>query len=438
VVDEPDQDRKIHKYPIPRVGGIAVAISYTASFFIVQFRTGIIDANLALVWKVLPAACTIFAVGIIDDLWGLKPWQKLAGQVVAAGIACWSGILVVDVVGLHERAWWTIPLTILWLLACSNAFNLVDGMDGLAAGVGMFATVTIFVAALMQKNIVLAMATVPLAGCLLGFLCYNFNPATIFLGDSGSLLIGFLLGCYGIIWTQKSATLLGMTAPLMALSLPLLDVGLAIVRRFLRRQPIFSADRGHIHHRLLDRGMSPKKAAVLLYGICSLVAVFSLFESVVHNNAVSSVIVLLFCAVAWIGIQYLGYAEFSLAGKMIFGGGLQRNLKAQLDLSALQEKVAKAKTAADCASLVEQAAGKFGLVATHMRIAGEDFAGPPGPDGVQWEARVTITGGDWIDFARIPDSGAGAALFLDALSSSLNAKVGLLGKTRTRAVSTVR
>jgi UDP-GlcNAc:undecaprenyl-phosphate GlcNAc-1-phosphate transferase len=339
---------------------------------------------------------------------------------------------------LHVRAWWTIPVTILWLLACSNAFNLVDGMDGLAAGVGMFATVTIFVAALMQKNIALAMATAPLAGCLLGFLCYNFNPATIFLGDSGSLLIGFLLGCYGIIWTQKSATLLGMTAPLMALSLPLLDVGLAVVRRFLRRQPIFSADRGHIHHRLLDRGMSPRKAALLLYFFCSIVAVFSLLQSVVHNNALSSVIVLLFCAVAWIGIQYLGYAEFSLAGKMLFGGGLQNNLKAQLDLTALRKSVTNARTAADCAKLVEDEAGKFGLVATHMRIAGEEFAGPPGPAGTQWEARVTIGDGDWIDFARVPDSGAGAALFLDTLAGSLNAKIPALAKTRPRPVTVIR
>jgi UDP-GlcNAc:undecaprenyl-phosphate GlcNAc-1-phosphate transferase len=438
VVDEPDQNRKIHKYPIPRIGGIAVAISYAASFFLVHFKAGILDEHLVLVWKVLPAACMIFAVGIVDDLWGLKAWQKLIGQLIAAGIACWSGILAVDVVGLHGRAWWTIPVTILWLLACSNAFNLVDGMDGLAAGVGMFATVTIFIAALMQKNIALAMATVPLAGCLLGFLCYNFNPATIFLGDSGSLLIGFLLGCYGIIWTQKSATLLGMTAPLMALSLPLLDVGLAIARRFLRRQPIFSADRGHIHHRLLDRGMSPKKAAILLYGICSIVAVFSLFESVVHNNAVSSVIVLLFCAVAWVGIQYLGYAEFSIAGKIIFGGGLQRNLKAQLDLTALQKLVANARTAADCARLIEDSAGKFGLVVTGMRIAGEDFSGQPVSADGGWESRINVAGGDWVDFVRITDSGAGAALFLDALSSSLNKKIPALAAVRPRTVTAAR
>jgi UDP-GlcNAc:undecaprenyl-phosphate GlcNAc-1-phosphate transferase len=302
----------------------------------------------------------------------------------------------------------------------------------------MFATVTIFVAALMQKNMALAMATLPLAGCLLGFLCYNFNPATIFLGDSGSLLIGFLLGCYGIIWTQKSATLLGMTAPLMALSLPLLDVGLAITRRFLRRQPIFSADRGHIHHRLLDRGMSPKKAAILLYGICSIVAVFSLFQSVVNNNAISSVIVLLFCAVAWVGIQYLGYAEFSIAGKMLFGGGLQRNLKAQLDLTALQKQIGNVKTAADCARLVEDAGSKFGLVPTHMRLAGEDFACPEEPANAGWQARIGLENGDWIDFVRVPDSGMGAALFLDALSTSLNAKLPTLNKNRHRSAAVAR
>src|SRR6476646_8348124 len=103
-----------------------------SSFLIVQLATGIISSHLVLVWKILPAAALMFVVGIIDDLWGLKPWQKLSGQVVAASVACWSGILILDIVGVHEQAWWTIPVTILWLLACSNAFNLVDGMDGLA------------------------------------------------------------------------------------------------------------------------------------------------------------------------------------------------------------------------------------------------------------------------------------------------------------------
>ncbi len=433
VVDEPDQVRKIHTHAIPRGGGMAIAASYAASIFIVQWRTGIVSEHLVLIWRVLPAACAIFVVGMVDDIWGLKAWQKLLGQVVAAGIACWSGILVVNVAWLHMvQPWWTVPITIIWLLACSNAFNLVDGMDGLAAGVGIFATLTIIIAALISRNVALAMATVPLAGSLLGFLRYNFNPATIFLGDSGSLLIGFLLGCYGIIWTEKSATLLGMTAPLMALSLPLLDVGLAIIRRFLRRQPIFSADRGHIHHRLLDRGMSPKKAALLLYGICSIVAVFSLLQTIFNNDAISSVIVLVFCAVAWMGIQYLGYAEFALARKVFFGGGLHRSLTTEFDLTKLHESVANTKTPADCACLVVDAAGKFGLNAIGMRIAGEEFAGTPAPAGSQWESRVTLADGDWIDFARIPGSGGSAALFLDALATDLSARIPSLSKTRPR------
>ena len=151
-VDRPDHSRKTHSGPIPRAGGAAIAVSYIVSFLILQLSTSIFDSRLILVWKVLPAAAVIFAVGIIDDLWGLKPWQKLTGQFLACGIACSSGILILDIIGKHERAWWTVPITILWLLACSNAFNLVDGMDGLAGGVGLFATLTILVAALIRMR----------------------------------------------------------------------------------------------------------------------------------------------------------------------------------------------------------------------------------------------------------------------------------------------
>ena len=156
-----------------------------------------------------------------------------------------------------------VPLTILWLVGCSNAFNLIDGLDGLATGVGLFATATAFLSALLTGNIALAIVTAPLLGALLGFLPYNFSPASIFMGDCGSLTVGFLLGCFGVIWSQKSATLLGMTAPLIALAIPLLDTALAIARRFLRRQPVFGADRGHIHHRLLARGFTPRRVAYI-------------------------------------------------------------------------------------------------------------------------------------------------------------------------------
>jgi UDP-GlcNAc:undecaprenyl-phosphate/decaprenyl-phosphate GlcNAc-1-phosphate transferase len=429
VVDQPDGGRKLHKHPIPRVGGIAIAFAYVACFFIVPLlSSNPFEDKLSLVWNLLPAVAVIFVVGVIDDLFGLKPWQKIIGQVGASGLAYWAGVRIMDVVGFSTHSWWSLPVTILWLLTCTNAFNLVDGMDGLAAGVGLFATLTIFLAAILHGNTPLAMATFPLAGCLLGFLFYNFNPATIFLGDSGSLLIGFLLGCYGVIWTQKSATLLGMTAPLMALSIPLIDVGLAVVRRALKRQPIFSADRGHIHHRLLDRGLTPRRAVLILYGICSLVAVFSLLQSVVSNDRLSGVIIVLFCAVAWVGIQYLGYAEFSVAGRMLFRGDFQRTLKAQLDLNALEKRIGGAKTLEECWQAVLDGSANFGFCCLRMETPGHVFEGayPETMESARWSCRVPLGGTGFIEFSRDFESASLSTItgpFIDLVRRSLDKRV---------------
>jgi UDP-N-acetylmuramyl pentapeptide phosphotransferase/UDP-N-acetylglucosamine-1-phosphate transferase len=257
LVDRPDSRRKTHAFPVPRVGGIAVLISYLlASYFTPALRA---DSSLSLVARLLPAILIIFTTGLIDDFVALKPWQKLVAETAAAALAYWAGARVGNVAGQPTLGWWSFLITIVWLVACTNAFNLVDGLDGLAAGIGLVSTLTIFVGALVEGNTALCIATLPLAGCLLAFLCFNFNPATIFLGDCGSLLVGFLLGCYGVVWSQKSLTMFGMTAPLIVLSVPLLDVGLSIFRRILRRQPIFSADRSHIHHRLIDRGLSQRQ-----------------------------------------------------------------------------------------------------------------------------------------------------------------------------------
>ena len=356
----------------------------------------------------------IFAVGIIDDLFGLKPWQKLIGQLAGACLAYFSGVRVLDVVGFSTQDWWSLPVTVLWLLTCTNAFNLVDGMDGLAAGVGLFATLTIFIAALLHGNTALAMATFPLAGCLLGFLCYNFNPATIFLGDSGALLIGFLLGCYGVIWSQKSASLLGMTAPMMAVSIPLIDVALAIARRMIRRQPIFSADRGHIHHRLLDRGLTPRRAVLVVYAICSLVATISLLQSLSHNDRISGVIILIFCAVAWVGIQYLGYAEFSIAGRMLFSGNFPRTLKSHLDLHHLEKELETAGSVDECWRAISEACNKFGFRCLRMEA-----------NGLSYEGLESATSGDKLWTLRIPLGLHGHVEFSRELqSSSLSTIVG--------------
>jgi len=422
MVDQPDATRKVHRYPIPRVGGLAIAISYLLAYVLVHPDEGSpLAQQLSLVWRLLPGAALAFGIGLLDDLFNMRAWIKLSGQLGAAGLACVGGVRILSIGGAPTDAWWNVPLTILWLLACMNAFNLVDGLDGLAAGVGLFATLTVFTAAIMQHNMVLALATFPLAGALLAFLCYNFNPATIFLGDSGSLLIGFLLGCYAAIWSNKSATLLGMTAPLMALSIPLLDVALAVVRRFLRRQPIFTADRNHIHHRLLDRGFTPRRVVLLLYGLCGLAAAFSLLQGVVHSF--SGALILLFCVFMLLGIQYLGYAEFDLAGRLLFHGEFQRTVSAQLDLRKFRAALAAAATPADCWEVIREACSKFGIQKARVCLGGQVYEYSSGQSkDPGWTMRVPLANRDYAVFSRpfaSPALPMAVAPFVDLLRQTL-------------------
>ena len=315
LVDHPT-DRKRHPLGIPRLGGVAVLAAYALAYvfaLLAHFSTDDrIRHGLNLVWLLSPAVLIIFFTGFVDDVKGIKPWQKLAGQVPAALIAYFAGIHLDGIVGFHFPVWLSLPATVLWLLACTNAVNLIDGVDGLATGVSLFAACSGLLAALLQDNLPLALAMAPLAGCLLGFLRYNFNPATIFLGDCGSLSIGFLLGCYGVLWSEKAVTVLGMTAPLMALSVPLLDTLLAVVRRTVKRQPLFTGDRGHIHHRLLDRGLKPSRVALILYGCCALGAVFSVL---MMNRSWHGVVLIAFCLFAWIGVQQLGFRRLGAVGR---------------------------------------------------------------------------------------------------------------------------
>jgi UDP-GlcNAc:undecaprenyl-phosphate/decaprenyl-phosphate GlcNAc-1-phosphate transferase len=401
LVDRPNDSRKFHTTPVPRVGGISIALSYAGTFALLllcmsQFGGPIATDQLSLVWRVLPAACIVFATGLLDDLVGLKPWQKLAGQFVAAGWAYWAGVRIFAVVD-HEAHWWSLPLTILWLLCCSNAFNLIDGLDGLAAGIGMLATLTTVLAALIVHNFHLAVATLPLAGCLLAFLCYNFSPASIFLGDCGSLLIGFLLGCYGVIWSQKSATTLGMAAPVMAMTIPVLDVTLSIIRRLLRHQPIFTGDRGHIHHRLLALGLKPGNVALVLYGVCGLGAVCSLLQSLA-NAKFGGAAVVVFCAMVWIGVQRLKYVEFGVATQMLMGGEFRRILQAKIRLEVLQDVISTRPNIEDFWLVLRDTCKDLGFSHVSLHLGGlefeDTFAEQDNPE--DWSVRVALSPEDSI------------------------------------------
>ena len=274
-VDQPDLSRKVHRQPTARIGGVSIMISYLAalgSLLLLPLRGSAALQYQPPIYELLPGVIIIFGVGLADDIFGLKPWHKLLAEAIAASYAYFAGVHVLGFSNHLVGGWLSFILTLGWLLLCTNAFNLIDGIDGLAAGAALVATLTMLIAAKFGDNYGLALATAPLSGSLCGILVYNFNPASIFLGDCGSLTLGYLLGCCGLIWSQKPATLLGMTAPVVVLGLPLLDTTLTIVRRFVGRRPLFIADRSHIHHRLLERGLTPRRVTVLLYGACAVAA----------------------------------------------------------------------------------------------------------------------------------------------------------------------
>jgi UDP-GlcNAc:undecaprenyl-phosphate GlcNAc-1-phosphate transferase len=371
LVDRPDDVRKLHTHPVPRVGGIAIIIAYASAFLLLSAvsMAGFIPPyfpHVALAKELLPAIAVLFLTGLFDDIFGIKPWQKLWGQIAAALLAYAAGIRILAIAD-HSAQWWSLPLTVLWLVGCTNAFNLIDGLDGLASGIGFLSTLTIVLAALMQHNMALAVATIPLAGALLGFLRYNFNPASIFLGDCGSLLIGFLLGCYGVVWTQKSATVLGMLAPVMALALPVTDVALAMARRFLRKQPIFSGDRGHIHHRLLAMGFKPKGVALILYGVCGIAATLSLVQASIYRSF-GGPIIILFCLLVWLGVAHLRYQEFGVMQKMLLNGDFRQLIKARIRLGFFQASLASSLAPEDCWPGILDACKDLGCSAVRLKL----------------------------------------------------------------------
>jgi UDP-GlcNAc:undecaprenyl-phosphate GlcNAc-1-phosphate transferase len=364
MLDKPDADRKFHKSPVPRVGGAPIMVAYTvaAAMLALSRLAGghVIAGVLPFTLSLMPGLLVVFVTGLADDIFGLKPWQKLLGEVAAAVCVCGAGFHIGSIGGYVVNHWIGVPLTIVWLVVCANAVNLIDGLDGLATGIGLFATLTTLIAALMQGNYALALATAPLAGALCGFLRYNINPASIFLGDSGSLSIGFLLGCFGIIWSQKSATLLGMTAPLIALAIPLLDTTLAVARRFLRCQPVFGGDRGHIHHRLLARGFTPRRVAYVLYASAGIVAGLSLILSSASGRF-GGIALVAFCAIVWLAVNYLGYEEFGAAHRMIFGGLFRRILVGNLSIGQMEAAVQAANTPDECWSALVETSRRFGF-----------------------------------------------------------------------------
>jgi UDP-GlcNAc:undecaprenyl-phosphate GlcNAc-1-phosphate transferase len=436
LVDQPDPHRKFHKLPTPRLGGVAILAATLGAYLLLLLMSltagHIVRSGLPFAVKLLPAVIVIFGIGLVDDIVGVRAWHKLVAQIIAAILAWTSGIHLGALGGHPFPTALSFVLTIAWIVACANALNLIDGVDGLATGIGLFAALTTLIAALLHHNIDLAFATVPLAGALLGFLRFNFNPASIFLGDCGSLTLGFLLGCYGIVWSEKSTTLFGITAPLLALSVPLLDAGLAIVRRFLCRQPIFVGDRSHIHHKLLSQGMAPKNVVLVLYGFCGLAAVASLLLTTAREQDHGFVVVLV-CLACWLGLQHLGYTEFGVARKMAFGGAFRGLLSAQVILLKFEEELSTGTTIKQCAEVLCLACPQFGFSGVELCLDGV-VDRKDSSEG--WSVRIDFPGHGYIHLTRECDAtspGAAAVLFIDCVSHVFIRKLSELAQTESES-----
>lgn len=374
LVDQPDTERKLHLRAVPRIGGLPIAIAYAGSLALVlYFNSGvsrIYVQHAQLFRELLPAALVIFLTGLIDDIWGLRPKQKLLGQAIAAVLAVSFGARLSF---MHLPPWMCFVLSLIWLIGCTNAFNLIDGMDGLATGIALIAVISTIVVALVSGNPGLALAAVPLAGALLAFLPYNFNPASVFLGDCGSLTIGFVLGCISLIWSQHATSLVGMAAPLMVLALPLIDVFLSLCRRFLRNVPLLEGDRGHIHHMVLSLGFSTRGAALVLYGAATIAATLSVFAYFDHIGLVWPILIL-FIFLVLIGIDRLGYVEWYAARSSLSQMNVRRAVQDEIYLVELRRSLLYAETVEECWSIVRRICHDLKFASVRMELLGESYS----------------------------------------------------------------
>ena len=267
--------RRVNKRVIPRLGGLAILLGFLApllGLFLYDSVVGLaFRADLSRALGLTIGAAMMAALGALDDVRGMRAWKKFLIQALIAGFAFAAGFRIEEIrlpwIGALDMGVFALPVTVLWIVGLVNAVNLIDGLDGLAAGVAFFACVVNVVVGVVSGSVLVTLISAALGGALLGFLIYNFNPATIFMGDSGSMFIGYVLATAALLGNAaKASTAVSLLVPVLAMGVPIMDTLFAIVRRYLERRSIFSPDRGHLHHRLLDLGLTHRRAVLLLYG----------------------------------------------------------------------------------------------------------------------------------------------------------------------------
>lgn len=303
IMDIPKDNRRIHKKPIPLIGGLAI---YIAFITVIILKPGSLSREEI---GILIGATIITIGGLIDDKFDLKPWQKILFQLAAALSLVFTSVSIqnftnplVDGNSLIKIGYLSIPFTIIWVIGITNAINLTDGLDGLAAGITIISSITILIIALLNNQYEAAILSGVFIGSVAGFLPYNYNPASIFMGDTGSQLLGFMLAAISIQGATKTAAAFAIGVPILALGLPIYDTLFAIVRRRINGVPMMQGDRGHIHHRLLDMGLTQRQVVLVMYLITAILGGIAIIDMLISNKTsylLLAVVITIFILIAW-------------------------------------------------------------------------------------------------------------------------------------------
>ena len=314
-------ERCTHEKPMPRVGGIALFISFCLALllsYIFQTRVSILLYDTRIV-VLLISAFLVFILGLIDDIRPVRASIKFLVQIFVATIT-WYGGIQINVLSLTlgggiELGWLSLPLTVFWIVFVTNAINLIDGVDGLAAGICFFGSIIMLVLCITSDKLLIALIFASLSGSLLGFLRYNFNPASIFMGDCGSYFLGYIFAALSILGSVKGQTTVAMLIPFVILGVPLFDTIISPVRRFARAKDMFSADHSHLHHRLLEKGYSQRKTVLILYAVTILLGTTAFTLTLIKDERAALLLFVPFIALL-VAFRKIGYLQYIAIDKV--------------------------------------------------------------------------------------------------------------------------
>ncbi len=425
LLDVPLDGRRIHRTAIPRLGGIALYISCLSTLSLLAFWDNLLTQTLSgmksEILTLLIPATLVLLLGAYDDLRGANAVVKFVGLGLIATLFYTMGgridALSIPLFGSVELPpLVSFVVTVVWLVGIANAFNLIDGMDGLASGAALFSSLVILGVSVSQHRPLTIVVALVLCGALAGFLRYNFNPASIFLGDSGSLFTGFLLAALSVLGTQKATTAVAIVVPILAFGVPVVDTAMTMGRRLLSRKPVFEGDNEHIHHMLLARGWSQRRAALVLYAVCALFGLVALIFPATGSKLTGFMVFVISVAVI-IAVGHLRYHEVDELRAGVKRTVADRRLRVANNIRVRRAALAVSK-ASDLDQMFEAMrnlleCGEFSFASVEVGPAGRrrvywSWPDENEPSSADWSIRLPLVKDGvewgWLNFYRSIDS----------------------------------